>query len=125
MWAAGMVAAIALAGVAFMLRFLMALMLESAPSVCYWVVPVRREIEREAETEKDRYLGFPSSICLDEDPRHAESGYGDYYLELENENRAKEYASGLIALDVPHVSDGLGWRSIRSRGRNTSHQHWL
>ncbi len=124
MWAAAMVAAIALTGVAFMLRFLMALLLESAPSVCYWVIPVRREIERETETEKERNHGFPS-IYVDQDSRSAESGSGDYYLELENENRAKEYASDLIVLDVRPVSDGLGWRSIRSRGRNAFHQHWL
>jgi len=80
---------------------------------------VRREIERETETEEERNHGFPSGIYVDEDSRSAESGYGDYYLELENENRAKEYASGLIALDVCPVSDGLGRRSIRSRGRSS------
>lgn len=35
-------AAIALAGAGFMLRFLIALLREGAPSVCYWVIP-RRE----------------------------------------------------------------------------------
>jgi hypothetical protein len=120
-----MVAAIALAGVAFMLRFLMALLRESAPSVCYWVIPVHREIERETETEKKRHLAFPGVIHVDEDPRLNESDHGNYYLELENENRAKEYASGLIAFDVSPASDGLGWRSSRSRGRNAFHPHWL
>lgn len=43
MWATWGVAAVALTAVAFMLRFLIALLLEGAPSVCYWVVPVRRE----------------------------------------------------------------------------------
>ena len=123
MWAAGMVAAIALAGVAFMLRFLMALLRESAPSVCYWVIPVRREMERETETEKKRHLGFPGVIYVNEDSRLNESEHGNYYLELENENRAKEYASGLIAFDVRPVSDGLGRRSIRSRGRNAFDRH--
>jgi len=47
MWAALMVAAVALAGAAFMLRFLVALLREGAPSVCYWVVPVRRRLLRE------------------------------------------------------------------------------
>ncbi len=41
MWPAWVIAAIALAGAAFMFRFLMALLRERAPSVCYWVVPVR------------------------------------------------------------------------------------
>ncbi len=43
MWATWVVAAIALAAAAFMLTFLIALLREGAPSVCYWVVPVRRE----------------------------------------------------------------------------------
>jgi hypothetical protein len=47
MWAAFAVAAVALAGTAFMLRFLIALLREGAPSVCYWVVPVRRRTLRE------------------------------------------------------------------------------
>jgi hypothetical protein len=118
-----MVAAIALGGVAFMLRFLIALLRERAPSICYWVVPVRREIERETRKEKERHLGFPSSIYVDEGYRSTESDH--LYLKLENENRAKEYASGLIALDVHTFPNGLGWRSIRSRGRNAFHQHRL
>lgn len=125
MWAAGMVAAITLAGVAFMLRFVMALLRERAPSVCHWVVPVRREIERETGTKKERHLGFPSRIYVDEASRSTESDHGDYRLELENENSAKEYASGLIALSVRPVSDGLGWRSIRARGRNAFPQYRL
>ena len=128
MWAACLVAAIALSAVAFMLRFLRALLREGVPSVCYWVAPVRREIERETETEKERNLGFTGCIYVDEDFSSTESDYGDYYLELENENSAKEYASGLIALDVHLVCDGLGWRSIRSvpsRVRNPSGERRL
>jgi hypothetical protein len=48
MWAGWVVAAIALAGAAFMLRFLIALLREGAPSVCYCVVPVFPDPEREA-----------------------------------------------------------------------------
>jgi hypothetical protein len=125
MWAAAMVAAITLAGVAFMLRFLMALLRESAPSVCHWVAPVRREIERGTETKKERHLGFPRGIYVDEASRSSESDHGDCCLELEKENGAKEYASGLIALDVRPVSDGLGWRTIRSRGRKAFPPHRL
>ena len=36
------VAAVALAGTAFMLKFLVALLREGAPSVCYWVVPLHQ-----------------------------------------------------------------------------------
>jgi hypothetical protein len=110
---AWVVAAIALAAAAFMLRFLIALLREGEPSVCYWVAPVRREIEREAKTGEERNLGFPIRIYADEDSRSIESDYGGYRLELEYENSAKEYASGLFALDAPTVSAILGRRSIR------------
>jgi len=42
MWASWGIAAVALAGAAFMLRFLIALLREGAPSVSYCVVPVTR-----------------------------------------------------------------------------------
>lgn len=47
MWTAWVVAAIALAGASFMVRFLIAMLREGAPSVSYWVVPVRRGPESE------------------------------------------------------------------------------
>ena len=59
MWATWVVAAIALAAVAFMLTFLIALLREGAPSVCYRVVPVRREPEREL-------VEILSSNCMDD-----------------------------------------------------------
>lgn len=121
------VAAIALAAVAFMLRFLKALLRESAPSVYYRVVPVLREpvvreIDTGRETEKERDLGFLKGIYVHQDSLLSEGGRGDYYLELENENRANEYAWGLIALDVRPASDSLGWRSIHPRRGYTLHE---
>jgi hypothetical protein len=118
MWAAWVVAAIALAATAFMLRFLIALLRESAPSVCYWLVPVHRELEKEGELRVLRGIHF------DDDCRAAESDRGDDRLELmENEHHASEHyaeekcTSGLIALAVRPVPDYLVWRSIRpSRG---------
>jgi hypothetical protein len=59
MWATGVVAAIALAAAAFMLTFLIALLREGAPSLCYWVVPVRREPKREL-------VEILSSNCMDD-----------------------------------------------------------
>ncbi len=59
MWAPWVAAAIALAAVAFMLTFLIALLREGAPSVCYWVVPVRREPRREL-------VEILSSNCMDD-----------------------------------------------------------
>ncbi len=110
MWATWMVAGIAFAGVAFMLRFLIALLRESAPSFCYWVVPLRKELEKKG------HLGVQHGIYFDDDGSATESSRGDYRWErLENEHHAKEKcASGLVALDVRPVSDHLGWRSVHA-----------
>jgi hypothetical protein len=117
MWAAWVVAAIALAGAGFMLWFLMALLRECAPSICYWVVPVRRK--------KERHLGNLSGIYVREDCCATETGGGDYRLGLVgNENYAnEECCSGLIALDVRPVSEGRGGRSIYSKRGYVFPQH--
>jgi hypothetical protein len=47
MWASWGITAVALAGAAFMLRFLIALLREGAPSVSYCVVPVARVTEKQ------------------------------------------------------------------------------
>jgi hypothetical protein len=113
MWAAWVVAAIALAGAGFMLWFLMALLRECAPSGRYWVAPVRRE------RKKERHLGKLGGIYVRENSRAAETGggEGDYRLGLVGiENHAKEEcASSLVTLDVRPVSEGLGGRSIHSK----------
>ena len=108
MFAAWVVAAIALAGAAFMLTFLIALLREGVPSVCYWVVPVDRESQKKEQIKVRR------GIYVDDDCRATEWVGGGFDLEfLENEGHAKEdYDSGLIALDVRHVSARLGRRSI-------------
>lgn len=113
MWAAWVVAAIALAATAFMLRFLIALLRESAPSACYWLVAVRRE------PEKERHLKVSRGIYFDDDCRATASEQGDYRLELmENEHHAEEKrTSDFITLDVRPVPDNVVWRSIEpSRG---------
>jgi len=108
MWAASAVAFVALAAVGFMLRFLTALLHEGAPSVCYWVVPVCRELKKEEQLKVLR------GVYFDDDCRATESESGDY--RLENEHHAKEKCtSGLIALDVRPVSDSLGRRSVHAR----------
>jgi hypothetical protein len=121
MWAAWVVAAIALAGAAFMLRFLIALLSEAAPSVWYWVVPVRRE------PEKERHLRVLRDIYSDDHCRATESGCGDYRLELmENKHHAdEERTSGLIALTVRPVPDNVVWRSIQPSRGNVSLGRWL
>jgi len=113
MWAAWVVAAIALAATAFMLRFLIALLRESAPSVYHWVVPVRREPEKEPD------LKVLHGIYFDDDCRATAKDRGDYRLELtEKEHHAEEKcSSGLITLAVRPVPDNMVWRSIEpSRG---------
>lgn len=102
MWEAWMVAAIALAAAAFMLRFLIVLLREGAPAVCYWVVTVCRDSEAD-ESYVDKY-----------DTPECNLSVSWPELLVENQDHAKEVrASGLISLDVRHVSASLGWRSIR------------
>jgi hypothetical protein len=111
MWAGWGIAAIALAAAAFMLRFLIALLREGAPSVCYWVVPVRREPEKDVHLKALGGIYFDDECCA--------TDRDDYHLEfLENEGHAKEkYNSGFIGLDVHPASARLGWHSIYpSRG---------
>jgi hypothetical protein len=121
MWAAWVVAAIALAATAFMLRFLMALLRESAPSVCYRLVAVRRE------PEKERHLKVLHGIYFDDDCRATESYYGDDCLELmENEHHAEEkWTSEFITLAVRPVPDNMVWRSVEPSRGNVFRGRWL
>lgn len=114
MWAAWVIAAIALAATAFMFRFLIALLLESAPSVCYWLVPIRREPEKEPD------LKVLHGIYFDDDCRVTASDHGDYRLELmENEHHAEEKcASDLIALAVSPIPHNVVWRPIEPNPGN-------
>jgi hypothetical protein len=114
MWPAWVVAAFALAGASFMVRFLVALLREGAPPACYLVVPIRWE------PEKRSHLKALGGIYFDDDAGAAECNRGDDYLEfLENEGHAKkEYDSGLIALDVRTAPAYMGWRTIQPGGGN-------
>ncbi|MFZ0137140.1 MAG: hypothetical protein WAK89_08785 [Candidatus Sulfotelmatobacter sp.] len=111
MWTSWVVAGVALAGVAFMLRFLAALLRENAPSVCYWIVPVRQE------TEKEKPLKVLRGIYFADDCRAMESDRGNYCWELlENEHHAnQECISGLMALGLRPVSDTSGRRSSQPK----------
>src|SRR5712672_3293415 len=117
MWLAFTFAAIALAGSAFMVWFLIGLLRECPPSIWYRIVPaVRRPM-------KNRHLPVLRGIYGDEDCHAPEGECSDDYVELlENEGYAKECASGLIALDVRPISAKLGWRSIDPRRFNVFHE---
>jgi hypothetical protein len=121
MWAAWVVVAIAWAAVAFMLRFLIALLREGEPSVCFWVVPVHRE------RKKNEHLKVVRGIYSDDDCRATERDRTASCAELlENQDYANEdCSSGLIALDVRHVSKRLGRRSIHPRRGDVFREHWL
>ncbi len=113
MWAVWFIAAIALAATAFMLTFLIALLRESPPSVCYWLVPVLRE------PEKERHFNVLRGIYFDDDCLATRNDRGDYRLELmESECHAEEkYISGPVARAVHPVPDNVVWRSVQpSRG---------
>jgi len=119
MWAAWVVAAIALAGAAFMLRFLMALLREGPPSVCYWVVPVRRA------PEKGCHLIALRGIYFDDDCRAMRGGSTCSGELLENEKYANgKVSSGLIAFDVRSIA-GFDSRSIHPRRGQIFRGHWL
>jgi hypothetical protein len=108
MGAAWLVAAIGFGGAVFMLRFLLALLREGAPSVCCWVVPVRRKPEKEKDLEA------LSRIYADDNCRTTEAHRSECYRQLlENENHEQgKYGSGPITLDGRIVSGRLGWRAI-------------
>ena len=109
MWVAITFAAIALTGAAFIVWVLVALLRESAPSTCCWIVPIRLELEKESMA----LIGNRE----DDDGRAMEGKHRDYDVEsLENEDHAEKFGSGLIALDVRLVSGGVDWRSIKARG---------
>ncbi|MGB2607000.1 MAG: hypothetical protein WBC78_25580 [Candidatus Sulfotelmatobacter sp.] len=101
-------AAIALTGTAFMVWFLLALLLDHAPSTCCWIVPIRRERDRECVE------ALPRSV-VDEDYHTCGREYCNSYVELlENEDHAQEHTSGLISIDVRPTPGRVGWRSIHS-----------
>jgi|SRR5271166_2065343 len=110
MLAAWLIAGIAFAATVFMLGFLVALLREDEPSVCYWVVPVRREPEKEEHLTVLRGIYFADDCRATENNR---AGCG--FQLLENDHAKEKRSSGFIALDVGHVSDGLGRRSIDPR----------
>jgi hypothetical protein len=111
MGAASVVAAVGFGAAAFMLRFLMALLGEGAPSVCYRVVPVGRKVEKEKDLEAlDR-------IYVDESCRATEANRSASYrrvLEKENHDEGRR-GQGLIAIDVRDVSGRAGWRAINAK----------
>jgi hypothetical protein len=110
MGAASVVAAIGFGGAVFMLRFLLALLREGAPSVCYWVVPVRRKPQREAFQVLS--IGYEGCACCE-----TGSNRSEFRVELlENENREKgKYGSSPITVDGRISSGRLGWRAIHPK----------
>jgi hypothetical protein len=103
-----------------MIRFLIALPAGERIWVCYSVVPVGREQEK----EENKAIG---GIYLDDDSCLTECNHGDKYQEfLENEGYAKPaHVSGLVALDVRPDSARLGWRSIHPRRGHAFCERWL
>jgi hypothetical protein len=111
MWASWAVAGIAWVATAFMLRFLIALLREGAPSVCYWVERVRQKPETAIlETWNGTYV--------EEDREIRGWTHGERHVELlENENYVQtERDSSFVALDVRPASTRMGWRTSRKGG---------
>jgi len=61
MWLAYALLAITCAGTVFMMRFLIALLREGSPSVCYWVIPSLARKGEEPE-QRDSEADFESDI---------------------------------------------------------------
>lgn len=111
MWASVVVAAIALAAAAYMLRFLMALLFEDGPSICYLVLPSYRELDTEKSSSSLRRIDF------DEKCRATEVSGNTSDDLLGKRNYVEEnYFSGRIVFDVRSVSNGCGGRTVFSRG---------
>jgi hypothetical protein len=110
MGAASVVAAIGFGGAVFMLWFLLALLREGAPSVCCWVVPVRRKPPREAFQVLS--IAYEGGDCCETGTNRSE-----LRVELlENENREKgKYGSSPITLDGRIISGRLGRRAIHPK----------
>jgi hypothetical protein len=62
MWAAFVPVVIACVGTAFMVRFLIAVLREGPPSVCYWVIPVVAAEEERAQEVFETGLEFDFRI---------------------------------------------------------------
>ncbi len=66
MWLAFSLVAIVGGGTAFMIRFLIALLREGAPSVCFWVIPSAAADDEEQEQkdfEADFEFGIEDRAC--------------------------------------------------------------
>jgi hypothetical protein len=110
MWMAFTFSAVATAGTAFMIWFLLGLLRERGPWKCYRIIPVR------LEPEKGRLLKELTGIHVDSVFRATECQCSDYYVTLlESEGHAKECASGLIAVNVHSDSVRVGWRSTHPK----------
>ncbi len=121
MWPTFALAVIAGVGTVFMVRFLIALLQEGAPSVCYWVVPARLDSQKQGHLEVLRGIhlddGYPATECR---------GRGDGFEFVENQIYAREEcSSGLIALDVRPVYGTFGWRSVQPGRGNIFRQRQL
>jgi hypothetical protein len=104
MWVAVTFAAIALTGAGFMVLFLVALLLDNAPSNC-WIVPIR------CEPETENYETLIRSYVDDDHAALRERGFSHPEI-LENDDHAEDYAPGLIAISVRRISGRASWRSI-------------
>lgn len=121
MWPAFALAVIAGVGTVFMVRFLIALLQEGTPSVCYWVVAARLDPQKQGHLEVLPGIhlddGYPATECR---------GRDDGFEFVENQIYAKEEcSSGLITLDVRRVCDTFGGRSVQPGRGNVFRQRQL
>jgi hypothetical protein len=121
MWAAWVVAAIALAAVTFMFRFLIALLREVLRSRRCRVQPFRMGAGIRGHRQS------VGSARFDNDCHATERNGGISNLDcLEKEVHVKQaYGPGLIVLDVRPTSTRMVWRSISSTRNGIFRGHGL
>lgn len=101
-----------------MLWFLVALLSEEAPSVCYMVVPARRKPEQEKR-------GETLSLIYGDDGRDSPpKGVSPQLLENENHEKEKS-ASDFITVDARTFARKLGWSSIHARRNYIFREYWF
>jgi len=121
MWPVLILAIVASAGVLFLLRFLVALLREKPPSICYWVTPHQAALASESDESFPGYsLRQPRlhKLHADESDRSAAARLQviDYPAVLEKANYAEQASSSNHAVFFDRRTAFV--RPLRSRANN-------
>ena len=126
MWAASVFVAIAFVGSGFMVWFLVGLLREGAPSVCYWVVPaIMTPGVRMASHGVSNHGMILHAISEDgREEQNSPSAEGQELLE-NGIYVQEDSGSNLVSLDVRPPGAGVGGRAINHSGARILREHRL